>query len=116
MAHTTSVSVSGSEQIPIDRTSLSQDPNTHESQLYAQLAHSIVKFLGLNSPQELAEFGLNVVSDLVDLISRVASSLSDHYPCAYGYFPSLRPIHSLSLHPPWRLWVPVYHLSLRNLR
>ncbi|KIM40724.1 hypothetical protein M413DRAFT_446114 [Hebeloma cylindrosporum] len=56
------------------RTSLSRDSNTHESQLYAQLAHSIVNFLGLNSPQELAEFGLNGVSDLVDLISRFTTN------------------------------------------
>ena len=59
------------ELILIDRTSLSRDSNTHESQLYAQLAHSVVNFLGLNSPQELADFGLDGVSDLVDLISRV---------------------------------------------
>jgi hypothetical protein len=78
---------SRSEQILIDRTSLSRDPNTHESQLYAQLAHSIVNFLGLNSPQELAEFGLNGVSDLVDLISRVCSSLREHYSATYGYHP-----------------------------
>ena len=68
-----STCMSRSEQILIDRKSLSRDPNTHESQLYAQLAHSIVNFLGLNSPQELAEFGLNGISDLVDLISRVCS-------------------------------------------
>jgi len=81
-----SVSASHSEQILIDRTSLSKDPNTHESQLYAQLAHSIVNFLGLDSPQDLAEFGLNGVSDLVDLISRVRSALRDHYSFTYGYF------------------------------
>jgi hypothetical protein len=78
---------SRSEKILIDRTSLSQDPNTHESQLYAQLAHSIVNFLGLKSPQELAEFGLNGVSDLVDLISRVCSTFREHYSATYGYYP-----------------------------
>jgi hypothetical protein len=89
--------VSYSEQILIDRTSLSQDPNTHESQLYAQLAHSIVNFLGLSSPQDLAEFGLNGISDLVDLISRVCSSFQKHHSAAYGYFP-VHDQHIYSLH------------------
>jgi len=54
-----------------DRTSLSKDLTSHDSQIYTQLAHAIVRFLGLNSPQELADFGMDSAGDLVDLVSRV---------------------------------------------
>ena len=55
----------------LDRTSLTNDPNVHNSQVHMRLAHAIVRFLGLTSPQELAEYGMFGASDLVDLISRV---------------------------------------------
>ncbi|KAF8960017.1 hypothetical protein BDZ97DRAFT_1355582 [Flammula alnicola] len=56
------------------RTSLNKDPNSQESQMYAQLAHALVHFLGLNSPQELAEYGMQSAADLVDLISRLTTN------------------------------------------
>lgn len=55
--------------------SLSKDPNSQDSQVYTQLAHAIVRFLGLNSPQELAEYGMDNAADLVDLVSRVSGTL-----------------------------------------
>ena len=55
----------------LDRTSLSKDPNAHDSQVHTHLAHAIVRFLGLTSPQELAEYGMFGAADLVDLVSRV---------------------------------------------
>ncbi len=54
-----------------DRVSLpasSIDAHTH-------LAHSIVRYLGVSSPAELAPFGINSSGDLVDMISRVSSQL-----------------------------------------
>lgn len=42
--------------------------------MYAQLAQGIVHFMGLTSPQDLAEYGINNAGDLVDLISRVRHS------------------------------------------
>ena len=55
----------------LDRTSLTKDPNAHDSQVHTHLAHAIVRFLGLTSPQELAEYGMFSAADLVDLVSRV---------------------------------------------
>ncbi|PPQ93755.1 hypothetical protein CVT25_008135 [Psilocybe cyanescens] len=52
------------------RTSLSKDPNSQGSQVYTQLAHAVVRFLGLKSPEELAEYGINNAAELVDLVSR----------------------------------------------
>lgn len=63
---------------PVDRASLSKDPNSHDSQVYTQLAHAIVRFMGLNSPQDMAEYGLNNAAELVDLVSRVSHSI-----CSY---------------------------------
>ncbi|CAA7268850.1 unnamed protein product [Cyclocybe aegerita] len=56
------------------RTSLSKDPNSRDSQVYTQLAHAIVRFIGLNSPQELAEYGVDSAADLVDLVSRFTTN------------------------------------------
>jgi hypothetical protein len=56
--------------IPVDRLSL--QPSAFE--LHTQLAHSLVRYLGLSSPSELAEFGLNSPGDLVDIISRVRAA------------------------------------------
>ncbi|KAF8886043.1 hypothetical protein CPB84DRAFT_1685242 [Gymnopilus junonius] len=56
------------------RTSISKDPNSYDSQTYTQLAHAIVRFLGLNSPQELAEYGMHNAADLVDLVSRFTTN------------------------------------------
>ncbi|KAF9475469.1 SET domain-containing protein [Pholiota conissans] len=56
------------------RTSLSKDPNAQDSQMYAQLAHALVNFLGLTSPQDMAEYGMQNAADLVDLISRLTTN------------------------------------------
>lgn len=58
----------------LDRASLSKDPNSRDSQMYAQLAHALVNFLGMTSPQDMADFGMQNAADLVDLISRVCLS------------------------------------------
>ena len=55
----------------LDRTSFTKDPNSHDSQIHTHLAHATVRFLGLTSPQELAEYGMFSAADLVDLVSRV---------------------------------------------
>lgn len=36
------------------------------------MAHSLVRLLGVSSPQELEPYGLTSAGDLVDLISRVS--------------------------------------------
>lgn len=56
------------------RTSLSKDPNARDSQLHTFLAHSLVRYLGLSSLEELAAFGMQNTSDLVDLISRFTTN------------------------------------------
>lgn len=38
------------------------------------LAHSLIRYLGLSSPADLAPFGISSPGDLVDLLSRVRSS------------------------------------------
>jgi SET and MYND domain-containing protein len=50
---------------------LNKDPGSQNSQVYAQLAHALVQFLDLNSPQGMAEYGLDSAADLLDLVSRV---------------------------------------------
>jgi hypothetical protein len=50
-----------------DRTTL--PPGSAES--HAHMAHSLVRYLGLESPSDLAPFGINSPGDLVDLLSRV---------------------------------------------
>ncbi|KAH9477693.1 Histone-lysine N-methyltransferase ASHR1 [Psilocybe cubensis] len=56
------------------RKSISKDPNSQDSQTYTQLAHAIVRFLGLESQEELAEYNLNNAGELVDLISRFTTN------------------------------------------
>ena len=60
----------------LDRTSLTKGPDAHDSQVHTHLAHAIVRFLGLTSPQELAEYGMFSAADLVDLVSRVRRDFS----------------------------------------
>ncbi|KAJ3512854.1 hypothetical protein NLJ89_g3280 [Agrocybe chaxingu] len=64
----------GYESPFFDRTSLNKDPNSRESQVYTQLAHAIVRFIGLNSPQELAEYGIDSAAALVDVVSRFTTN------------------------------------------
>ena len=47
--------------------------------MHTHLAHAIVRFLGLTSPQELAEYGMFSAADLVDLVSRVCDFSSYHF-------------------------------------
>ncbi|KAK7683554.1 hypothetical protein QCA50_013389 [Cerrena zonata] len=47
-------------------------PSAFESHTY--LAHSVVRYLGISSPTELAPFGLSSAGDLVDLISRFTTN------------------------------------------
>uniref|UniRef100_A0A8H8CFP6 SET domain-containing protein n=1 Tax=Psilocybe cubensis TaxID=181762 RepID=A0A8H8CFP6_PSICU len=74
---------SGQAPIPVSREidsmqshrkSISKDPNSQDSQTYTQLAHAIVRFLGLESQEELAEYNLNNAGELVDLISRFTTN------------------------------------------
>ena len=60
----------------LDRISLTKDLNAHDSKVHTHLAHAVVRFLGVNSPQELAEYGIFGAADLVDLVSRVRDSSS----------------------------------------
>ena len=86
----------------LDRMSLTKDPNSHDSHVHTHLAHAIVRFLGLTSPQELAEYGIFSTADLVDLVSRVRNFFiihSLHYESMFIVFlyNSLRPTHLLYL-------------------
>ncbi|PBK94820.1 SET domain-containing protein [Armillaria gallica] len=57
------------------------------SELYAHLAHSLVQYLGLSSPDELRQFGINSSGDLVDLISRFTTNtftITDAALCPLG--------------------------------
>ncbi|KAF9525238.1 hypothetical protein CPB83DRAFT_870963 [Crepidotus variabilis] len=56
------------------RASLSKDANSHESQVYTQLAHALIRFLGLNSPQEMIEYGMKSAADLVDIVSQFTTN------------------------------------------
>ncbi|KAF8157108.1 hypothetical protein B0H34DRAFT_849014 [Crassisporium funariophilum] len=56
------------------RTSLTKDPNAQDSQMHTHLAHAIVRFLGLTSPQDLSEYGMHSAADLVDLVSRFTTN------------------------------------------
>ncbi|KAL6299437.1 hypothetical protein BKA93DRAFT_742312 [Sparassis latifolia] len=47
-------------------------PSAFES--HTHLAHSIVRYVGVSSPTELAAFGLSSAGDLVDLISRFTTN------------------------------------------
>ncbi len=52
----------------LDRTSF--QPSVYE--LHTHLAHALVRYLDLSSPEEMEGYGLKSVADLVDLISRVS--------------------------------------------
>lgn len=55
----------------VDKSSI--HPSAFES--HTHLAHSIVRYLGVTSPTELATFGLTSAAELVDLISRVCGHM-----------------------------------------
>ncbi|KAF8671556.1 hypothetical protein AX14_005678 [Amanita brunnescens Koide BX004] len=52
------------------RTSL--QPSVYE--LHTHLAHALVRYLDLSSPEEMAGYGLTSIADLVDLISRFTTN------------------------------------------
>ncbi|KAF4613860.1 hypothetical protein D9613_008115 [Agrocybe pediades] len=56
------------------RASISKDPNSHDSQVYTQLSHAVVRFLGLQSPQDMVEFGMQSAAELIDLVSRFTTN------------------------------------------
>lgn len=61
-------------QIPLalsfipDRSSLPSSA----TEIHTHLAHSLVRYLGIASPAELAQYGLTSAGDLVDIVSRVS--------------------------------------------
>ncbi|KAK0473758.1 hypothetical protein IW261DRAFT_1503300 [Armillaria novae-zelandiae] len=57
------------------------------SELHTHLAHSLVQYLGLSSPDELKQFEINSSGDLVDLISRFTTNtftITDAALCPLG--------------------------------
>ncbi|TFK41651.1 hypothetical protein BDQ12DRAFT_733136 [Crucibulum laeve] len=56
------------------RISLSKAVDDQHSQLHTHLAHALVRYLGLTSPEGLAEYGLHSAADLVDLVSRFTTN------------------------------------------
>ncbi|TFK25868.1 SET domain-containing protein [Coprinopsis marcescibilis] len=58
------------ESLQSHRTDISKDPTSSDSELYARLAHSLIHYLGVTSPQELGTYGINSAADLLDLVSR----------------------------------------------
>ena len=46
---------------------------------HTHLAHAVVRYLGLNTPAELATYGIKNAADVVDLISRVRLSTYIHW-------------------------------------
>ncbi|KAF8632794.1 hypothetical protein AX15_001693 [Amanita polypyramis BW_CC] len=52
------------------RTSL--QPSSYE--LHTHLAHALVRYLNISSPEDMAEYGLSSIADLVDLISRFTTN------------------------------------------
>ena len=70
--------------------------------MHTHLAHAIVRFLGLTSPQELVEYGMFNAADLVDLVSRVRDFSSFH---SFNY--ELTCLHTQSLQPTHLLYLPL---------
>jgi hypothetical protein len=75
-------------------------------ELHTHLSHGLIRYLGMSSPKELAEFGLTSAGDLVDFISRVRLfpqilnfisrfSVCDQY--VHGYFAFVSSTWSLCL-------------------
>lgn len=51
------------------------DAMTHEAETTTHLAHGLIQYMGLKSPQDLEPFGIRSAGDLVDLVSRVCRLL-----------------------------------------
>lgn len=56
----------------LDRTSLPKDPDPFNTEVHTHLAHGVVGYLGLTSPEQLEPYGIHSAVDLVDLVSRVS--------------------------------------------
>ncbi|KAF9458385.1 hypothetical protein BDZ94DRAFT_1226398 [Collybia nuda] len=68
-------------------------------ELHTHLSHALVRYLGLTSPQELADFGLNSAGDLVDVISRfVANTFTITTPTLTPIGASISPVIALINH------------------
>ncbi|KAJ3553381.1 hypothetical protein NM688_g3643 [Phlebia brevispora] len=85
-------SVWASELSTMQSHRASLQPSTFES--HTHLAHSVVRYLGATSPEDLAPFGLSSAGDLVDVISRFttnAFTLTSHTltPIGVCYSPAL---------------------------
>ncbi|KAJ2934356.1 hypothetical protein H1R20_g2714, partial [Candolleomyces eurysporus] len=57
-----------------DRTSLPKDPDPFNTEVHTHLAHGVVGYLGLTSPQQLEPYGIHSAADLVDLVSRFTTN------------------------------------------
>lgn len=53
-----------------DRVRLSS--NEKSSQLHTHMVHALVRYLGLESLDELSSYGIDSIAGLVDLVSRVS--------------------------------------------
>ncbi|KAF5362827.1 hypothetical protein D9757_012175 [Collybiopsis confluens] len=72
-------------------------PSAYETHTY--LAHSLVQFLGLTNPAEMAEYGLASAADLVDLISRfVTNTFSVTDPALTALGAAVSPVIALINH------------------
>ncbi|KAH6904885.1 hypothetical protein BKA70DRAFT_1294081 [Coprinopsis sp. MPI-PUGE-AT-0042] len=56
------------------RTTKPSDPSTQEAEATTHLAHGLIQYMGLKSPQDLEPFGIRSAGDLVDLVSRFTSN------------------------------------------
>ncbi|KAF6756373.1 hypothetical protein DFP72DRAFT_1044946 [Ephemerocybe angulata] len=56
------------------RSSLSKDAGSFNSEVHTQLAHGVVGYLGLTSPEQLEPYGIHSAADLVDLVSRFTTN------------------------------------------
>jgi hypothetical protein len=54
----------------IDRASISK--HEHTSQLHTHLAHALIRYLGVESVNDLTTYGIDSIVALVDLVSRVS--------------------------------------------
>ncbi|KAF9441593.1 SET domain-containing protein [Macrolepiota fuliginosa MF-IS2] len=67
-----SIWVKETDAMQSHRASLSSNEQT--SQLYTHMAHALVRYLGLESLNELAVYGIDSIAALVDLVSRFTTN------------------------------------------
>ncbi len=56
-----------------------RDLPVSSAELHTRLAHALVQYLGLTSPQDLSEFNIHSAGDLLDLTSRVSAKGANFY-------------------------------------